>query len=388
MKIAFNAGGERAMTAGRCESTGQEGPDMTAAAKVVIVGSGIIGASSALACQDLGAEVTVVDRGPLGGLASANSFGWINASFAETQAYFDLRNAAVETFRSLGQRLDLQAHVCWPGTLWWEDAGQDFEAQFASLTARGYGARRIDHDEIAALEPNLRDCPPRALLTGKEGAAQAQFVAQSLLAHVARRGGRLCPEQAVTAVHARSGGGHIVQTSAGDLPCDFVILATGAAAYRGLNGVEWTLPMANKRGMIVQTEPVQTRIHHILMTPDVHFRQNPDGSLVAGEIFSGDLDHEEDAPALAEAVIARIGQKLRGQPEVQLAQVKLGQRPVPLDGLPVVGAVPDAPGIFVAVMHSGVTLGPLIGQLLAEEILQAKSSPLLSQFRATRYAGA
>jgi glycine/D-amino acid oxidase-like deaminating enzyme len=59
-----------------------------------------------------------------------------------------------------------------------------------------------------------------------------------------------------------------------------------------------------------------------------------------------------------------------------------------MDGLPVVGAVPDAPGIFVAVMHSGVTLGPLIGQLLAEEILQAKSSPLLSQFRATRYAGA
>ena len=41
-----------------------------------------------------------MDQGPLGGLASANSFGWINASFAETQAYFDLRNAAVETFRS------------------------------------------------------------------------------------------------------------------------------------------------------------------------------------------------------------------------------------------------------------------------------------------------
>ena len=230
-------------------------------------------------------------RGPLGGVASANSFGWINASFAETQAYFDLRNAAVETFRSLGQRLELQAHVSWPGTLWWEDVGQDFEAQFASLTARGYGARRLDHDEIAALEPNLRRvsslmrCSPPM-----EGAAQAQSVAQSLLAHVARRGGRLCPEQAVKAVHPSSGGGHIVQTSAGDLPCDFVILATGAAACRGLAGVGWALPMANKRGMIVHTRPVQTRIHHILMTPDVHFRQNPDGSLVAGEIFSGDLD--------------------------------------------------------------------------------------------------
>ena len=361
---------------------------MTAAAKVVIVGSGIIGASTALACQDLGAEVIVVDQGPLGGVASANSFGWINASFAETQAYFDLRNAALETFRSLGQRLELQAHVSWPGTLWWEDAGQDFEAQFASLTARGYGARRLDHDEIAALEPNLRECPAHALFTPMEGAAQAQSVAQSLLAHVAQRGGRLCPDQAVKAVHPSSGGGHIVQTSAGDLPCDFVILATGAAACRGLAGVEWALPMANKRGMILQTRPVQTRIHHILMTPDVHFRQNPDGSLVAGEIFSGDLDPSEDASALADTVIARICQKLRGQPDVQLAEVKLGERPVPLDGLPVVGAVPGAPGVFLAVMHSGVTLGPLIGQLLAQEILQGSPSPLLSSFRASRFAEA
>jgi glycine/D-amino acid oxidase-like deaminating enzyme len=146
--------------------------------------------------------------------------------------------------------------------------------------------------------------------------------------------------------------------------------------------------MANKRGMIVQTRPVQTRIHHILMTPDVHFRQNPDGSLVAGEIFSGDLDQLEDAPALADTVIARIRQKLRGQPDVQPAQVKLGERPVPMDGLPVVGAVPGVPGVFVAVMHSGVTLGPLIGQLLANEILQGRSSPLMSSFRASRFAGA
>ena len=358
---------------------------MRAAARVVIVGSGIIGASTALACQDLGAEVTVFDQGPLGGLASANSFGWINASFAETQAYFELRQAAVDSFRTLGQRLELQAHVSWPGTLWWEDVGQDFEAQFTSLTARNYAARRLDRNEIAALEPNLYDYPDYALLTPMEGAAQAQSVAQSLLAHVARWGGRLCSEQNVNAVRPSLDGGHIVQTSAGDVSCDFVILATGAAACRGLAGVGWTLPMANKRGMIVQTGPVQPLIHHILMTPDVHFRQNPDGSLVAGGIFSGDLDPSGDALALADTVIAKIRQKLRGQPDVQLAQVKLGERPVPLDGLPVVGAVPGASGIFMAVMHSGVTLGPLIGQLLAEEILHGRSSPLLSSFRASRF---
>jgi glycine/D-amino acid oxidase-like deaminating enzyme len=39
-------------------------------------------------------------------------------------------------------------------------------------------------------------------------------------------------------------------------------------------------------------------------------------------------------------------------------------------------------------MHSGVTLGPLIGQLLAQEILQGSPSPLLSSFRASRFAEA
>ncbi|MGI9397484.1 MAG: FAD-dependent oxidoreductase, partial [Paracoccaceae bacterium] len=92
-----------------------------------------------------------------------------------------------------------------------------------------------------------------------------------------------------------------------------------------------------------------------------------------------------DVPALAETVIARIRQNLRGQPDVQLAEVKLGERPVPLDGLPVVGAVPGAPRIFMAVMHSGVTLGPLVGQLLAKEILHGKLSPLLSNFRPARF---
>ena len=64
--------------------------------KIVVVGSGIIGASIALSCLNLGADVLVLEQNKLGGAASSNSFGWINASFAESPAYFDLRNAAVD----------------------------------------------------------------------------------------------------------------------------------------------------------------------------------------------------------------------------------------------------------------------------------------------------
>ena len=50
--------------------------------KIIVVGSGIIGASIAFSCVNLGADVVVLEQNKLGGAASSNSFGWINASFA------------------------------------------------------------------------------------------------------------------------------------------------------------------------------------------------------------------------------------------------------------------------------------------------------------------
>ena len=358
---------------------------VTVKLSVVIVGSGIIGASVALACQDLGADVTVVDQGPLGGVASRNSFGWINASFAETQEYFELRHAALVEFRALDQRLGLGDHMRWQGTLWWEDAGMDFMAQFNTLTQRGYLAKLVAQADIAALEPQFRHPPQQAILTTTEGAAQAQSVALAILVEFVRRGGSLRDHTSVTGVKQVAGRIASVHTDAGDLSCDVVVLATGAAAQSTLSGLDWALPMANEQGMILQTAPVSQAINHILMTPDVHFRQNPDGSFVAGEIFSGEIDPNVNTQDLAAEVVTRIQAKLCDVPKLRLAKVKIGTRPVPFDGLPVVGAVPGVKGAYAAVMHSGVTLGPLVGQLLASEILKGVQSSLLSQFRPSRF---
>ena len=69
--------------------------------------------------------------------------------------------------------------------------------------------------------------------------------------------------------------GHVssVQTNIGEISCDMVALATGAAAQNGLLGCEWNLPMQNKKGLIVQTSPVPALINHILVTNDVHFKK-------------------------------------------------------------------------------------------------------------------
>ena len=58
---------------------------------------------------------------------------------------------------------------------------------------------------------------------------------------------------------------------------------------------------------------------------------------------------------------------------------------MPTDGFPVVGNIEGYKGVFVAVMHSGVTLAPLIGRLLASEMLKNSKNPLLDSFRPSRF---
>jgi glycine/D-amino acid oxidase-like deaminating enzyme len=62
---------------------------------------------------------------------------------------------------------------------------------------------------------------------------------------------------------------------------------------------------------------------------------------------------------------------------VRLLSVRVGMRPMPTDGHPVIGPLPTVRGAYVAVMHSGVTLAPVAGRLVAEEVVRGVEAPEL-----------
>jgi D-amino-acid dehydrogenase len=76
---------------------------------------------------------------------------------------------------------------------------------------------------------------------------------------------------------------------------------------------------------------------------------------------------------------------LQGVDWSSVRDVWVGPRPVSADGMPLIGAT-KVPGVFVAGGHGmwGVTLGPITGQLLAEEIVSGRRSPALSAFSPLR----
>lgn len=60
-------------------------------------------------------------------------------------------------------------------------------------------------------------------------------------------------------------------------------------------------------------------------------------------------------------------------------------RPMPADGEPIVGPVAEVPGLYVAVLHSAVTLAPAVGRLAARELVDGAVEPLLAGCRLDRF---
>ncbi|MDB5666725.1 FAD-binding oxidoreductase [Cypionkella sp.] len=345
-----------------------------------IVGAGIIGANLAFQLSRLGAQVTVFESEKPAHAASSRNFGWINASFYENPAHHHLRVEAMAAHRRLAGLMPACAPN-WQGTLWFEDEGAGFDRMAADLAGFGYAVSQLTRAEIVKLEPHLAHPPSRALHFPNEGAVDAAALTHALLA---ASGARVLSGIAVKSLIENAGQITGVRTAIGPFIADHTIVAAGVASPALLAPLGLDLQMLSRPGVLVHTKPVDWRVQHILVTPDQEIRQDATGRLLAPGIANHQADAREvidDPAAEAEATVARL--RLRfDAPDLALDRFLLGHRPVPGDGLPLIGKV--QPGLSLAVMHSGVTLSALVGEALAAEIMGQGDHPLLANFRPCR----
>lgn len=68
----------------------------------------------------------------------------------------------------------------------------------------------------------------------------------------------------------------------------------------------------------------------------------------------------------------------------EIDKIIVGNAPTPFDGLPVAGFHPACPNAYILCSHSGATLAPILGQLVAREICEQQKSDLLQHYRPER----
>jgi glycine/D-amino acid oxidase-like deaminating enzyme len=352
--------------------------------RVIVIGAGIIGASIAYHLSARGAKVTVLDRGQPAAGATSKSFSWINAHHADRPDYLALREASIAAHHALEAELGDVLCLRWGGSLAWEADDDALSAVEEARKAQGYPVRFIDAEEFASLEPRVADPPERALHASNEGALDPVAATHALLDAAADNGAKLVLGCEISGFAADGGRIRGVTTAFGQMASDLVVLAVGTAAAPFLEQAGLHLPMDNRDGLIVHTRPVARVLSHLILSPEIHFRQETDGRIVIGEDFTG-RTVDEDPVAMAERLMGLLRQRLPDVADLEIGAVMIGTRPEPLDGYPAVGAMRDTDGLYVAAMHSGVTLAPIIGRLAAQEILGEESALLLEPFRPTRF---
>jgi glycine/D-amino acid oxidase-like deaminating enzyme len=370
--------------------------------RVVVAGAGIVGASIALQLARAGATVTVVDRSGPASHASRGTFAWINATWAKQPRHYHA--LAQEGVAGWGDLEDLLAlPVRWGGSIEWFDSVERTErlaGQIDEQVAWGEPARMLSADEVARLEPKLRVEPGmRAAFSPNDGAVDPVLATERMLAAAEAEGALLRWPVALEGVELSAGRLTAVETSRGRIPADRLVLATGADEAAPEAFADIAVPQRSTPGVIAVTRPMPRILERVVAAPGVHMHQRADGRIVLGEQEGppddvahgrrlGGRPNDFPLPELGRAHGERMLAVARAfVPEIEGAEVEnawIGWRPLPLDGHPVLGASPSRRDVYLAIMHSGVSLAPIVGRLAATELLTETPVDRLDVYRPDR----
>ena len=354
--------------------------------EIVVIGAGIIGASIAWHLTRSGARVTILEAGEPGGVATPNSFSWINSNYHFAQDYFALRHHSMGEWRRLSTALP-QLPVSLSGSIYLPAQGLDLEEFVARNTAWGYRIEIIDGNRVKRLEPNLTLETEVAAQAHDEGAVEAQEVAELLTAAAVDEGAELRTGARVDGFAFEDG--CILGVRSGDemISADEVVVAAGAATPELVAEAGYDLPLSTPPGLLAHTRPVSRILNGLVLAEGLHMRQKANGQILAGSDFQG-AELADDPQSGGEELLRRLRAALNTEEPLALERTTTGYRPTPADGLPVIGRPPGVSGLYVAVMHSGVTLCPAVGAMASEELLTGNRHGLLAPFGPERFLGA
>lgn len=350
--------------------------------RVIVIGSGIIGASIAWHLAKAGAKVTVIEAEQPGGLATRNSWAWINASWGNPEPYFRLRMRSIAEWRRLEKEVP-GLHVNWCGGLIWDLPEAELDAYAQERADWGCPIRRVTRDEILGIEPNLTSVPDHAYHVAGEAMVEPLATAQALLAAARELGAEILSGTFVKWLAEDRGRVVGVMTDVGVIHADETVVAAGAGSAELLDSVGVAFKMIAPAGLLTHSKPARKLLNGLVMTEGLHIRQTEEGRIVAGTDFAG-ADPEGNAQALAADLQAKVEAMVKGAEGLGLDFFTVGYRPTPADGFAAIGRFGTREGLYAVVTHSGVTLAPALGLFAATELLTGTRDALLSPYAPDR----
>lgn len=367
--------------------------------KAIVIGAGVLGASITYQLAKRGVDVTLLEKGMPGEGASAASFAWLNSNAPELRPHHHLNVISMAEWTLVARELGNSSWLHRDGHL--HVAGTPGEAEkllrrAELLESSGYAAIPVAPREIPHLDPaiRLREEYRLGVFFPGEGHITVPLLIHDLLRAATSYGAivRHGTKVAELVGDAQSIKGVILEGGE-RMESDVVVVSAGSGIGELLKTQGVSVRTIGTPGVTVTTSAGTSRLTTLLHVPGLSVRPDTGGRVV---VRSSTIDAEINGQTwtLPDSAVQKLFTQLGDglidvdPGTVRAERIQIAYRPYPLDGLPVVGFWDGHPGLYVATVPTGVTLGALTGRLAAEEITFGKESKLLEGFRPNRVTGA
>ena len=402
--------------------------ELPAEADVVVIGGGIVGASTSLHLAERGVSVALCEKGTIAGEQSSRNWGWCR-KMGRDLAEVPLAVESLRLWAGMNARTQAETGFRQTGVVYLCETAKEaarHEAWLARAETFQIDSRLIESDEIDRLLPGSSRRWPAALYTPSDGCAEPEKATSAIANAAFRKGAAILERCAVRGLETSAGAVSGVVTEKGPIRCRQAVLAGGAWSrlFCGNLGVE--LPQLKLLASVMRTGPVEGAPDRAAGADNFAFRKRLDGGYTiarrnanvaelapdsfrlffdffpavitqwhelrfrVGRSFLEEwriprvwaLDAETPFetmrtldPAPSNAILDEGERNLvRSFPafgRMNVAERWAGVIDATPDGVPVISEVPTLPGLFIASGFSGhgFGIGPGAGHLMADLVM-------------------
>lgn len=382
---------------------------------VAVIGAGAIGTSVAYHLCEKGMKVALIDRGDVANGSSSHCDAVALICDKSPGLDTQMGDASIRHYKELAEKFSYDFEFDQKGCLYVCETESEYEAasKYAKQQADdGYDMSMVDNQTLCEMEPYLAKDLIGGIWTPGDAAMSPYKVCYAFVSE-----GKKLGLTAYTYTHINGitrDGARVtgVDTDQGLIEANVVVNCAGVWAPDIGNMVGINIPIQPRKGMNLISEKTERICWHKILEfgymmskfEDINFKRNV-SPLVEEYNVAFNIEYTKsdnillggyrgfrgfDIRSELEAMKAIAERGLRFFPilkDINCIRSYAGVRPFVKDHLPIVSAVDEVPGYYIAAGHEGdgICLSPITGKLMAQIIAGEPTDFDISKLRFSRF---
>ena len=365
-------------------------------ADTIVIGSGIAGSSIAFRLAERGQKVILLDKGRVGEEASTRNTGGVRQQDRDP-AELPLAMEATKIWADMKEELDCDVGYRRGGNLMVARTEAQMEylhRTMESELAMDLGVELLSPEETRRLNPLIPEdleilgskyCPT-------DGQADPLIAVKAICRAALRKGVKIKQYEPVKRLKAKGGRVTAAVTERGEYHSSYYVNAAGPWAKALCNTIGLDYPAALIKAKIFITEALPPMVEQYVIMDEMLYCQTLNGNFMIGVASDSLLTNVFEKSSELDSFI-RVGRRLQellpSFRNVNLLRSFAGLDHITPDSVAIVDKVPGFENLFMAapLAGHGFCVGPIVGKLIAEWIVEGQSSMDLSRMRFNRFEG-